>query len=269
MPTRTALRIALFACLMSTTSIRGALGQAASETARPAAGDAGQTADLRQRGNEAMEERRYGDALSLYSQAYSMSKDPALLYNQGRALEALGRFPEALVQLEMFDAEAPAELKRRVPGLHKMIVAVRSHVAIVEVKSNVTGGQIYAQGKPMGTTPLAAPLKLAAGKTTFEIVAEGYEPYRRELDLVGGVAVDIEATLLAKPAAPTIDTSRVEPVAPAPAERKAITSQWWFWTGAGVLVAGGAALAAALLIERPADRGDIQPGRVPVSLFHF
>ena len=48
-----------------------------------------------------------------------------------------------------------------------------------------------------------------------------------------------------------------------------ITSKWWFWAGAGVVVVGGVALTAALLTEREADPGDIPPGRVSAPLIHF
>ena len=269
-PTQTLARMALCACLVAGASSRLAHGQAPPD-ARPTTADGARAAELRRRGNEAMEARRYADALALYAQAYSTSKDPALLYNQGRALEALGQFPEALTQLERFDAEGPADLKARVPGLQQMMAEIRSHVTIVDVKSNVPGAQIQAQSKVMGTMPLAGPLKLGAGRTTFEITADGYEPFHRELDLAGGATVTIEANLLPKATklSPPKETGRDAPIASSPAEGKAMTSQWWFWTGAGVIVAGGAALAAALLIDRPADRGDIPPGQVPVSLIRF
>src|SRR6266849_2378525 len=39
-----------------------------------------------------------------------------------------------------------------------------------------------------------------------------------------------------------------------------ITATWWFWTGIGVAVAGGATVAAALLIEKNPSHGDLAPG---------
>ena len=41
-----------------------------------------------------MDQDRYADALVLYQRAYELSNDPALLYNQGRAFEALGDYPD-------------------------------------------------------------------------------------------------------------------------------------------------------------------------------
>src|SRR5580700_9805040 len=57
-------------------------------------------AQLKQQGDAAMESLHYADALGAYTQAYALSRDPALLYNQGRAQQALGNFPDALLALE-------------------------------------------------------------------------------------------------------------------------------------------------------------------------
>jgi hypothetical protein len=48
-----------------------------------------------------------------------------------------------------------------------------------------------------------------------------------------------------------------------------LTSRWWFWTGVGVVVVGGAVLTAALLTERDADEGNIPPGKVSGPLLRF
>jgi hypothetical protein len=49
-----------------------------------------------------------------------------------------------------------------------------------------------------------------------------------------------------------------------------LTSRWWFWTGAALLVAGGAVATNALLSERPADHGSLTPGQVSAPLqVHF
>ena len=57
---------------------------------------------------------RYADALGAYAEAYALTRDPALLYNQGRAHQALGNFPEALASFERFAVEASPDLRARV-----------------------------------------------------------------------------------------------------------------------------------------------------------
>src|SRR5262245_54674118 len=83
---------------------------------------------LRARGNESMDAQRYEKAVDLYARAYAISKDPALLYNQGRAMHLLGRYASALDHLERFAAEAPDQVKERVPGLAHMIAELKAKV---------------------------------------------------------------------------------------------------------------------------------------------
>ena len=45
-----------------------------------------------------------------------------------------------------------------------------------------------------------------------------------------------------------------------------VTRRWWFWTGLGAVVAGGAVITAAALIEKPAKQGTLKPGQVGAPL---
>src|SRR4051794_30216139 len=57
---------------------------------------AARVAEIKKRGDTAMDSGRPADALAAYVEAYSLVKEPALLYNKGRALQALGEYPQAL-----------------------------------------------------------------------------------------------------------------------------------------------------------------------------
>ncbi|NVL67862.1 tetratricopeptide repeat protein, partial [Escherichia coli] len=83
-----------------------------------------------------MDQDRYADAVILYQRAYELSSDPALLYNQGRAFEALGDYPTALEKLESFERDAPPAVRARVPGLHELIVDLRGRIATIVVRTN-------------------------------------------------------------------------------------------------------------------------------------
>ena len=41
-----------------------------------------------------------------------------------------------------------------------------------------------------------------------------------------------------------------------------IASKWWFWTGIGVVIAGGIATAIVLTTEKPHSTGSFSPGSV-------
>jgi hypothetical protein len=162
------------------------------------AGTAARAAELKKRGDDAMDTGHPADALGAYAQAYEISKDPALLYNQGRALQALERYPEALQKLEVFDSIAPLELRAKVPGLNDLLVDLRAHVTTLAVTCDVAGAQVRLNDRPIATTPLAAPLKVNAGHAVIDVVADGYRPFRRELDLPGNGLATVEAKLVSK-----------------------------------------------------------------------
>jgi tetratricopeptide (TPR) repeat protein len=145
-----------------------------------------------------MDALRYDEALDAYARAYAVNHDPALLYNQGRALQALGRHPEALSDIERFAREAPADLRAKVPRLDELIAELRAHVARLTIQCPVNGARVLVRDHVIGTTPLSGPVDMEAGRASLEIDAEGYEPYKRELDLAGGSATQIDAELAAR-----------------------------------------------------------------------
>src|SRR4051812_13704733 len=64
---------------------------------RPSTAETKKTAaQLKTDGDKAFDTFSYEEAIKAYDAAYELSHDPALHFNRGRALQALGRYPEAL-----------------------------------------------------------------------------------------------------------------------------------------------------------------------------
>lgn len=223
-------------------------------------------------GDQAMQEKRYADALAAYEAAYAQSPEPALLYNRARAEELSEHFPEALGLFEQFAEKAPPELRAKVPKLDELMQSVRERVAVIEIKVDVPGSAVKLRGLSVGTSPLPAPLRVPTGPATVDVAREGYLPWSRELTLPGGKPTLVDATLV-----PVVKPTPLGAVAesagngppPEPTSGKPLTSRWWFWTGIGVGVAGGIALTAALLTERDPGKGTIAPGQVTAGLVAF
>ena len=275
--------------------------------------------ELKRQGDAHVAALRYTDAIAAYDASYAIVPNPAVLFNKGRALMALGMYPEALDAFERFGQGASAELRAKVPGLEGIVTELRAKVVALTVQSNARGARIVLRGREIGVTPLDKPVRVAAGHATIELTADGYFPSRREVDLPGGGAAVVDVALTAKAthgvltvksnvagSAIFVDGAAVgTPPAEAPleagshavrvhhdgyddaqtsivlgaGERKEVTldpaslpgiaSKWWFWTGLGVIVAGGIAITAALLTEKPAGSGDYSPGRVSGPLIRF
>ncbi len=159
---------------------------------------AARAAELKKSGDRAMDVLRFADAHAAYADVYAVTLDPALLYNMGRALQALNRFPEALDRLEEFDRVAPAALKARVPRLGALITDLRGRVTTLRVTCRVAEARVLVRSTVMSKLPLAQPLRLTAGKAEIEVEAEGYFPFHVAVDLPGGGDTTIEAKLFSK-----------------------------------------------------------------------
>jgi hypothetical protein len=320
---RTHVRTALVSALLSVVPFAPLLEPTANAQGNAPTSPAPATdraAQLKVAGDAAMETLRYADALGAYAQAYALSKDPALLYNQGRAQQALGNFPEALSDLERFAQQAPPELRARVPKLDELVADVRKHVAHLAIRCQTRGARVLVRERVAGTTPLAAPLDVDAGFAHIEIDAEGYEPYRRDVDLPGAMQTVLDVELVPRKltaflrvsstAASAIVSIDGTPVGNAPVEQivtpgthtvgvhrdgyedtessvvlaigehkelsldpqrnPPVYAKWWFWTGVGVVVAGGVVTTAALLLDKPASKGDgFSPSQVSAPLTRF
>lgn len=168
-----------------------ALTVASSAFAQTGAGAAAAKA----RGDAAMDSARPADALRAYNEAYALDPQPALLYNRGRAHMALEQFPEALKQLLQFRAEAPPDLRAKVPGLEGTIESVRKRIARVRIACSVAGAEVRVRGVVVGKTPLREPVEVNAGATELEVIADGYFIYRSTPVLPGEVVTDVQVTL--------------------------------------------------------------------------
>lgn len=278
--------------------------------------EAARVAEIKKRGDVAMDTGNPTDAYAAYVEAYAISKEPALLYNKGRALQALGDFPKALVELRAFQREAPLELKARVPGLARMIAELEDRVTTVTLACDTMRARITIRDRHVGECPLAEPLVLVSGRAKLEIVADGYFPYVREVDLPPGGASTFDVRLNSRVtsgvlvvrssvsnAVVSIDGARsgmapTESFVPpgehtievhregyrsamrrsvvVAGERREVDvtldvdhgllTRWWFWTGVGVVVAGGVALAVATQAERSPEPGTVAPGVVTGGL---
>lgn len=165
--------------------------------APPAAGASNPAAEeAKRKGDEAMVALRYEEALAQYTTAYEASKNPAILYNMGRAYEGLAEFPKALDALEEFNDKAPPDLKARVPKLDELLRDVRNRVSTLVVSAPVEDAEIRVGTRVVGKTKSGQVIvRVNAGKQKLVVQKEGYFPFEKDVALVGGKIETVDATL--------------------------------------------------------------------------
>lgn len=161
--------------------------------------------DLKNRGNRAMMDMNYAEALEAYRAALAKNPDDAsLLYNIGRAYQAREEYPAALEALEEFARKASPELRARVPKLDELIADVKSRVAIVELSCSaeapdaiVTIG-VRARVEGCGPSPRTVRVSVPAKTGRFEVklASDKVQAPSVALDLAGGKSASVTLRVL-------------------------------------------------------------------------
>jgi hypothetical protein len=163
----------------------GALSLSLACVLAPAPAWADEAASWKRRGDEAIDAGRAAEALAAYRRAREIAPSPALEYNIGRALLAVGDFVGALEAFERYDATAPAELKERTHRLAEIMGELRTKIATLTLTGDLEGARVTIRGAPV-TTTAGAPLRLNPGAAQVRVVRVGKEPFVANVDLAPG-----------------------------------------------------------------------------------
>lgn len=173
---------------------------AAQPTSQPAPSQGGdpdaRASALKAEGDAAMQELRFADALQRYQEAYTLSGAPALLYNQGRAHEKMGQFPEALELLRAFRERAPAALRERVPNLDALLAELESRTTLVTIRTNPAGASVRLGDRVLGKTPIVERRVNASRTAELSLELAEHHPLTRSVALPGGRRVELELPLV-------------------------------------------------------------------------
>lgn len=150
--------------------------------------------ELKSRGNQAMMELNYAEALALYQRALAKNPgDVALHYNIGRAHQARGDYPAALDALVLFEQTAPAETRAKVPSLDRLIADVKSRVGelTVHCSTDVTSGAVLVDTTRLegcSVAPKKVRISLASKSSVVEVRLESgaFEAPSVKVNVEGG-----------------------------------------------------------------------------------
>lgn len=210
-----------------------------------------------QRGRELYEDNDLRAALVEIQRAYDLAPNYKLLFDIGQICYQLPDYPCALRSFKQYLAEGgeniPADRKAEV---EKDLSKLEGRVATLKITTNRPGAEILVDDVVVGTTPLAAPIIVGAGKRKIVARMAGVEPVTKALDVAGTDVVDVPLEFSA--AAPdgrggaTGGDDKVTPTVPTPGgdtqTGRRVPVVPWVITGVlavGTGIAGGLALSAS------------------------
>lgn len=159
---------------------------------------ADEAVDWKARGDSAMEAGRAAEALEAYDRAAKLSPQPALDYNRGRAMLALGDFAGALDAFEAFTKNASPELREKTSRLPEVMAELSGKIAYVVVTCArcTKSSELRLRGRPL---VVGEELRTNPGAAELTVATRGYLPFRRSLDLPAGRHTTFEVALETEP----------------------------------------------------------------------
>ncbi len=196
-------------------------------------------------GADAMRKGNYDGARREFEAAYAASPNYRVLYDIAEAELGLGLPELALDAFQRFLTDGGDQVppKQREQVTQQM-AQLELGFASLEVVTEPAGAEVTLDGAPLGTTPLARPVRTRAGVHVVGASQSGAAPVSRAVTLKGG---QHERVALALPSAPPPERLPPPPLAthPAlephevpPAEHAAAFPVGYVLIGAGIAAAG-------------------------------
>jgi hypothetical protein len=143
------------------------------------------------------EEGNYQGALAEFQAAQDVAPASATLYNIGLTYKALYRYPDAIEALQRYlvdgarDGKVPADRRRMV---QQLIDEMKSLLAPITFVLGPAQSRLAIDGRSARPAD-GGVVQLAAGTHVAEVVADEYEPQRREFTVAAGIPLTLEFRL--------------------------------------------------------------------------
>jgi len=192
-----------------------------------------------ERGLQLFNEENYDAALFEFERAFELAPSYKILYNMGRIQRQQNNYAAAMRSYERYLREGgtavPADRRKEVEG---ELAILKPRVALVTVKVNVDGADVYSDDIPVctatiesscvGKSPLLSPIIVNGGRHKITATKQGYAPATSLVSVVGSDTIEVKLDLVSydRPAAPAANPWTVP------------TIIGWTATGAALITTG-------------------------------
>lgn len=203
---------------------------------------------------------RYERGLKLYDQgafeaalvemrrAYELAPSFKILYNLGLIHRQLNDHAASLDAFTQYLAEGGKKIDpKRHAEVEKHITELKPLVATVTIQVDVEGAEVSIDDATVGTSPLAAPISVNAGKRKISAKVAGKPAATRVITVAGSDAVTVKLELADPKAPPSPVAETPKPKEPEKPAVKTSNTPWVVWGVTGVLAAGAATMGILTL----------------------
>lgn len=131
-------------------------------------------------------------ALSSFRAAYEKFPSYKVLYNIGKVCGRMGDAPCAVRHYEQYlrdgDKDVPKARRKEVEAEIKQLSRT---LAMITVKSSLTGSDVTVDDQVVGKVPLAAPIPIRGGEHKVAVVKDGAKAAERTVTVVAGESASI------------------------------------------------------------------------------
>ena len=190
-------------------------------------------------------EGAYEAALVEFQRAYELAPSYKIQYNIGLILQQLNDFVGALRAYQRYLSEGKSDVpSARRSEVDKSIAAVKQNVATVNLTVSAAGAEISVDDVAVGTTPLAEPLMVNAGRRKIT-ATKGGRSTAKVITVAGTETIAVELDLGEPPTTTTSNTPLVTtssssstPTDVPPSKTSSGSMVWVGWTITGALAIG-------------------------------
>lgn len=224
--------------------------------------DAIKARELFEKGVAAYQDGRYADAIASFEESYRLRKTASVTLNLGITLRAMGRLVEARDRFREFFELASERMREQYEAeVRGYLNEIGRRVGTVHINSlNPSSASISIDDRRVVPDPNNN-IDVDPGSHRIFVEAPEYLPYRAPLAVTehATVPLDIKLDKIASGGGnPICDAAGNPPGctpsnATPPKAGPPITSQWWFWTGIGLLAVGAGVGIAVGVSSIPLD----------------
>jgi len=215
--------------------------------ARAGGEDEKQARALYERAEKSFNVGKFADALADYQAAYEAKPLPGFLFNIAQCYRNMGNYERARFFFRRYLSIEPKAPNRR--KVEELIAEMSKQIDA----QAAAAASAPATTPPAATTPpLGSPGTSAAGDAKPSDATVAAPPEPKPVEPLPAASPPAETT--SRSAAAVLTTT-----APAPEEAHPVWKRWWFWTGVGAVVAGGAVAAFFLTRPKTVTPGTLSP----------